>query len=168
MPCEPAGTKKLLRGARIVDDSRTPDVEAVQARRVDFKRTRARIEHRAVHFNAGGIELKSWVAAIANPTSVVLIFVGGASLIAAVAFATIRSRLQSQTTMQKKSKWKSCEIIADRLSAAGWSWGCVSTIHSNGQTIFIADAHRRDGKRFVVPADEKLNLFLELERVTRE
>ena len=50
------------------------------------------------------IELKSWVAAIANPTSVVLIFVGGASLIAAVAFATIRSRLQSQTTMQKKSK----------------------------------------------------------------
>jgi hypothetical protein len=42
----------------------------------------------------GLIELKSWVAAIANPTSFVLLFVGGASLIAAAAFAIIRSRLQ--------------------------------------------------------------------------
>jgi len=42
------------------------------------------------------------------------------------------------------------EIIADRLSAAGWSWGCVATINSNGQTIFVADAHRDDGNRFVV------------------
>jgi hypothetical protein len=29
-------------------------------------------------------------------------------------------------------------------------------------------AHRDDGKRFVVQADEKLTAFLELERVTRE
>jgi len=40
------------------------------------------------------IELKSWVAAMANPTSFVLLFVGGASLIAAAAFAIVRSRLQ--------------------------------------------------------------------------
>jgi hypothetical protein len=46
------------------------------------------------------------------------------------------------------------EIIADRLSKAGWSWGCASTINSNGQTIFVFDAHRGDGKRFVVHADE--------------
>jgi hypothetical protein len=25
---------------------------------------------------------------------------------------------------------------------AGWSWGCVSAIDSNGRTIWIADAHR--------------------------
>jgi hypothetical protein len=48
------------------------------------------------------------------------------------------------------------EIIADNLSKAGWSWGCVSAIDSNGRTIFLADAHRGDGKRFVVRADEKL------------
>jgi hypothetical protein len=54
------------------------------------------------------------------------------------------------------------EIIADKLSKAGWSWGCVSAIDSNGRTIWIADAHR-DGKRFVVRADEKLTAFLELE-----
>jgi hypothetical protein len=33
---------------------------------------------------------------------------------------------------------------------------------------WIADAHRGDGKRFVVQADKKLTAFLELERVTRE
>jgi len=51
------------------------------------------------------------------------------------------------------------EIIADNLSKAGWSWGCVSTIDSNGRTIWIPDAHRGDGKRFVVHADEKLVVF---------
>jgi hypothetical protein len=54
-------------------------------------------------------------------------------------------------------------IIADNLGKAGWSWGCVSAIDSNGRTIWIADAHRGDEKRFVVRADEKLTAFLELE-----
>jgi hypothetical protein len=54
------------------------------------------------------------------------------------------------------------EIIADNLSKAGWSWGCVSALDSHGQTIWIADAHRGDGKRFVVRAEEKLRAFLEL------
>ena len=60
------------------------------------------------------------------------------------------------------------EVIADNLSKAGWSWGCVSTVDSNGQTIFVANAHRDNGKRFIVTADEKLTAFLELQRVTRE
>jgi hypothetical protein len=49
--------------------------------------------------------------------------------------------------------------IADILSKAGWSWGCVSAIDCNGRTIWIVDAHRDDGKRFVVRADEKLTAF---------
>jgi len=59
------------------------------------------------------------------------------------------------------------EIIADNLSKAGWSWGCVSTADSNGRTIFIADAHCSDGKRFIVRADEKLTAFLELDSAIR-
>jgi hypothetical protein len=59
------------------------------------------------------------------------------------------------------------EIIADNLSKAGWSWGCVSAIDFNGRTIWIVDAHRADGKRFVVHADEKLSAFLELELAIR-
>jgi hypothetical protein len=55
------------------------------------------------------------------------------------------------------------EIIADNLSKAGWSLGYVSAIDSEGRTIWIADAHRDDGKRFVVRADEMLTAFLELE-----
>jgi hypothetical protein len=60
------------------------------------------------------------------------------------------------------------EVIADNLSKAGWSLGSVSAIDSNGRTIFVADAHRDNGKRFIVTADEKLRAFLELQRVTRE
>jgi hypothetical protein len=33
----------------------------------------------------------------------------------------------------------------------------------DGGTIFVADAHRGDGKRFVGYADEKLTAFVELE-----
>jgi hypothetical protein len=57
------------------------------------------------------------------------------------------------------------EIIADNLSKAGWSWGCVSAVDLRGRTIWIADTHRGDGKRFVVRADEKLTAFVELESV---
>jgi hypothetical protein len=39
----------------------------------------------------------------------------------------------------------------------------VSGVDSRGRTIWIADAHRDNGKRFVVRADEKLTAFLELE-----
>jgi len=58
------------------------------------------------------------------------------------------------------------EIIADNLKKRGWSLGYVSAVDSNGGAIWIADAHRGDGKRFVVRADEILTAFLELERVT--
>jgi hypothetical protein len=54
------------------------------------------------------------------------------------------------------------EIIADNLSKAGWSWGRVATVDREGRTIFVADAHRGDGKRFVVHANEKLTAFAEL------
>jgi hypothetical protein len=56
------------------------------------------------------------------------------------------------------------EIIADNLSAAGWSWGCSSRIDSAGRVLFTADTHRGNGKRFILTADEKLTAFVELER----
>jgi hypothetical protein len=54
-------------------------------------------------------------------------------------------------------------IVDENLSKAGWSWGCVSAVDSSGRTIWIADAHRADGKRFIVRADERLTAFVELE-----
>jgi hypothetical protein len=54
------------------------------------------------------------------------------------------------------------------LSKAGWSWGWVSTVDSQGRVIWIFDAHRDNGKRFIVRSDEILSAFLELERITHE
>jgi hypothetical protein len=62
---------------------------------------------------------------------------------------------------------KYCELVADRLSKAGFSLGCVSAVDSQGRTIWIADAHRDDGKRFAVHATEKLTAFVELEAAIR-
>ena len=58
----------------------------------------------------------------------------------------------------ESARVKSWEIIADNLSKAGWSWGCVSALDSDGRTIWIADAHRDDGNRFVVRAEENLSI----------
>jgi len=60
---------------------------------------------------------------------------------------------------------KNWKIIADNLSKAGWSLGWVSALDREARTIWIADAHRGDGKRFVMCEDEKLTAFLELEAV---
>jgi hypothetical protein len=57
--------------------------------------------------------------------------------------------------------------VADNLSKAGWSWGYVSAVDSQGRTIWIADAHRGDGKRFVVHAEEKMTVFVDLESAMR-
>jgi hypothetical protein len=59
------------------------------------------------------------------------------------------------------------EIVADNLSKAGWSWGCVLAVDHQGRTTWIADAHRGDGKRFIARADEKLTAFIELEAAIR-
>jgi hypothetical protein len=88
----------------------------------------------------------------------------GSSVCHVISFQYLRStgRQKSRTPV---TYW---EIIADNLSKAGWSWGYVSAVDSEGRTIWIADAHRDDGKRFVVHADEKLTAFVELESAARK
>jgi hypothetical protein len=67
-----------------------------------------------------------------------------------------RNRIGSFCNLLAPKKY--WEIIADNLSKVGWSWGCVATVDSDARTIWIADARRDDGKRFVVRADEKLTV----------
>ena len=59
------------------------------------------------------------------------------------------------------------EIIAENLKKGGWSLGWVPAVGVEGRTIWIVDAHR-DGKRFIVRADEKLSAFVELQRAIHE
>jgi hypothetical protein len=46
-------------------------------------------------------------------------------------------------------------------------WAGYQPSIGKGKQFWIADAHRSDGKRFVVRADEKLTAFLELEGAIR-
>ncbi len=55
------------------------------------------------------------------------------------------------------------EKIADNLSKASWSWGCVSAIDLNGRTIWIADAHR-ERKAVHCQSRRKADRVVELER----
>lgn len=60
------------------------------------------------------------------------------------------------------------ELIAVNLSRAGFSWGCSSETDSLGRTIFTADAYARDGRRFIVLAEERLTAFVELDAAIHE
>ena len=54
------------------------------------------------------------------------------------------------------------EIVADKLSAAGWSCGYRSAVTEHGRR-WIVDAHCGHGRRFIVQSDELLTAFLELQ-----
>jgi hypothetical protein len=82
-----------------------------------------------------------------------------ASLVCLIETATIFLVGESRKRVQ--------EIIADNLSKAGWSCGWVSDLDAQGRKIWIGDAHRDDGDRFIVRADEKLIAFVELEAAIR-
>ena len=58
-----------------------------------------------------------------------------------------------ETLRGKAAVKRHWEPIADNLSKAGWSLGCASAFDCNERTIWIADAHRDNGKRFVLHAD---------------
>ncbi len=58
---------------------------------------------------------------------------------------------------------KHWETVADRLGAAGWSWGYCSAITRDGWR-WIVDAHGH-GERYIVHSDEPLSAFLELEAI---
>src|SRR6266478_1931631 len=55
---------------------------------------------------------------------------------------------------------KSWEIVADKLSAAGWSWGYCSAVTKDGWR-WIVDAHR-EGRRYIVHSDECVRSFKSL------
>jgi len=52
--------------------------------------------------------------------------------------------------------------ISGSVRALGWSYGIAEYLTKHG-LLFCVDAHR-DGKRFIVKADDLLTAFLSLER----
>jgi hypothetical protein len=58
-----------------------------------------------------------------------------------------------------------CEVLGDHrgsVTRRGWSYGIAEHFTKHG-FLFCVDAHR-DGKRFIVKADDLLTAFLSLER----
>ena len=53
------------------------------------------------------------------------------------------------------------ELIADKLSKAGWTWGYCSAVTQHGWR-WVVDARSKD-YRYIVESDELLSAFLELE-----
>src|SRR5262245_24864391 len=54
-----------------------------------------------------------------------------------------------------------CPNNTSRSTPTRTEWGSLA-VHREGRTIWIVDAHGY-GKHFIVPADEKLTLFVEQE-----
>jgi hypothetical protein len=46
------------------------------------------------------------------------------------------------------------EIIADKLSESDWTWGLVKAVTPDGKPMFVVDAYRENGKRFIVRSDQ--------------
>ena len=55
------------------------------------------------------------------------------------------------------------EIVADKLSAAGFSWGYCRAVTRDGWR-WTVDGYWGDDRRYIVQPDELLAVFLELER----
>ena len=53
---------------------------------------------------------------------------------------------------------------SNAAAVAGWSWDYCRAVTRNGRR-WIVDAHKGDGKRYIVQYDELLSAFLELEAV---
>jgi hypothetical protein len=59
------------------------------------------------------------------------------------------------------------EMIADRLSKQGCSWGYNAIVDSASRIFFGVEAQRADG-RYIVRSDELLTAFIELENAARD
>jgi hypothetical protein len=59
---------------------------------------------------------------------------------------------------------KPWEIIADNLSKPVGVGAVSQPLIPTGERSGLLNAHRGDGQRFIVHADDKLTAFLELER----
>src|SRR5437016_4344937 len=93
---------------------------------------------------------------------------GRVRTMAACIVGNIRTELApNHETAKAVPSMKYWEIIANNLASHGWSWGLGTVTTVDGSTIFVADAHRDDGKRLVVRGDNLLNVFVDLERSVR-
>ena len=66
-----------------------------------------------------------------------------------------------------KVRVKNWEIVVNKIIRAGFCVDWVSALDNHGRRVWIIDAHR-EGKRFIMRADEMLTAFVELQRALHQ
>jgi len=57
------------------------------------------------------------------------------------------------------------EIIGEKLSCDGWSWGIVEYVRPDGIRMWAADAHQGNMRpRFIARTDSELGAMLQLKK----
>jgi hypothetical protein len=80
----------------------------------------------------------------------------------ALTASALRINYRKKSAFSKEAK----KSVGDAIIKAGFSVGWISAFDDYGRTVWIVDAHR-EGKRFVVRADEKQTAFVEIESAIR-
>ena len=55
------------------------------------------------------------------------------------------------------------DIIAEEMHKAGWSYGYTAAF-IEGEMLYVVDAHKDDGHRYVVYAETLMTAFMELRK----
>ena len=51
-------------------------------------------------------------------------------------------------------------MIADKIAAAGWTYGYCRAYDNGNRDVWIAEAHRDDGHKYVAKAETLLTAFI--------
>jgi len=57
------------------------------------------------------------------------------------------------------------EMIADKIAAAGWTYGYYQACDKRGLKVWIAEAHKDDEHKYIAKAETLLTAFIELEKL---
>ena len=55
-------------------------------------------------------------------------------------------------------------MIADKIAAAGCTYGYYRAYDNGNRDVWIAEAHKDDGHRYVAKAETLMTAFIELEK----
>jgi hypothetical protein len=123
--------------------------------RVSYPRGPARLSHASGNTGLGFLTVVQGYYCLAQP-------LGALGMGVALSEKFSQQSVPVLAQLEKLSD-RSCGRPVVLLHDDRQSRGCVSTAAREWRTIWIVDAHRDDGERFDVRADEKLTAFLELQ-----
>ena len=56
-------------------------------------------------------------------------------------------------------------MIADKIAAVGWTYGYYQAYETSTREVWIAEAHKDDGHKYIAKAETLLTAFIEPEKL---